>query len=99
MSAVAFLQGVKGRRLLDNFLEAALGGSSPVAANEQSNLPNIGNIFKEIDEPDFADEAGHADEQDVTIGKRLSDGQPVDARPITKRRYPPACRGARAGRG
>src|ERR1700687_532110 len=89
MSAVAFLQGVKGRRLLDDFFEAPLRGSGPIAANEQGNLPNMGNIFKEIDEPDFADEAGYANEHDMTIGERLSNREPVDARHVAKRRDTP----------
>src|SRR5580704_12765897 len=99
MAAVAFLQSVKGRRLLDDFLKATLGGSGPVPPDEQRNLADPGNVLEKIYEPYFADEAGNANKQDVPISERFSNRQAVDARHVAKRRDTPACGRYGAGRG
>src|SRR4029077_8822509 len=75
----------------------ARGGA--ITANQQSDLADTRDIFQEIDEPDFPDEAGHADQQDVAIRERFPHGKALDARDIPERRHRPARynRGMRAG--
>ena len=43
-------------------------------------FPDFGNLFKQVDHPDFADESGDTDEQNVFSGKRLADAEVVDSR-------------------
>jgi hypothetical protein len=65
LCAVNFLQTIKGRRLFNDFLKASLGGSRPVWPDEKRDFPNLRNLFKQVHEPDFADEAGYADQHQV----------------------------------
>ena len=70
--SVPLVQGVEGRRLLHNFLEAALRGRGAVAPDEQRDFADVGNFFQQVHQPDFADEAGHADQHDVFPGQCLA---------------------------
>ena len=78
-AAVAFLQAIESRRLFNDFFETALRGGCAIAANQQRDFADVGDIFKQIDEPDFADKSGHADQQEVPIRERFADGEALDA--------------------
>ena len=85
--AVLFVKTVERGGFFDNFFEAALGGRGAVAADQQRDLADVGNVFEEIDEPDFADETGYADEENVFTGQGFADGEAVDAGDRAQRGY------------
>src|SRR6266481_2474035 len=65
LTPVPVVKRVERGRFLDDFLEAPLGGRCAVAANQKGDLANVGNIFEQIDQPDFADESSHTDQQNM----------------------------------
>ena len=91
-----FLEGVEDRRLFDDFFEAPPRGGGALAADQQGDLADLRDVFQEIDQPDLADEAGDADEQDV-LCRRASRARAAPERAGRCRRAPPGA--ARRGSG
>jgi len=81
-SAVSLVQRVKCGRLFHNFLEAALRRSGTVAANQERDLADVRNIFKQVYQPDLADEPSCSNEQEVSVRQRFADQKALHLRCI-----------------
>ena len=64
---MALVDDIECRRFFDNFFEAAERGRRAVAANQQSDFANVGNILEQVDEPDFADKPRYTDEEQMPV--------------------------------
>src|SRR6266446_7495662 len=84
LPAVALVERIEGRRFLHDLLEAPLRRRYAVAANQQSDLADVGNIFEQINEPHFADESGHANQQKVPLREILANREAFDSRRFAK---------------
>src|SRR5205814_5605023 len=79
------LQTVQRRRLLDDFFKPPLRSRSAVAANQQGNLGDARNMFQQLHHPDFPDETGHTDEQNMFPGQCAANAEMLDSRSAFKR--------------
>ena len=90
VSAVAAIQRIEDRRFLDHLFKATQRGIGFLPPDEQINAPNLRQLHQGIDQPDFADETGHADQHDVLAGESpanrewtdVADSVEIDDRPI-----------------
>ena len=73
--AKPFLQLIEDRRLLKYFLETPLCRRGSLAADEQVNFADLWNLAQQLCEPDFADEAGYADQQNVLARQGFANRQ------------------------
>ncbi len=92
------LQRVERRRLLDDFFKAALRGSGAIATDEQRDFADARDVFKQIDQPHFANEAGDAHQQNVAVRQRFANGKTLDAGNIAMRGHRTSGRRWRARR-
>src|SRR6266849_10850451 len=84
LPAVALVEGIEGRRFLHDLLEAPLRWCCAVAANQQGDLADVGNIFEQINEPHLADESGHANQQNAPVREILANREAFDSRHFPK---------------
>src|SRR5260370_1428102 len=80
------LERVEGRRFLDNLFEAPLRRRWGVAANQQRDLADVGNIFEQIDKPHLADKSRYADQHEVPVRQALTHGEPLHSRSLSEER-------------
>ena len=73
--AQLFLQRIEDRRLFEDFLETPLRRGGALPANQQINLADLRNFVQQLRQPDLADKAGHANQQNVLSRERLPDGE------------------------
>src|SRR5260370_12081123 len=84
LPAMGIMERIEGGRILDNLFEAAQSRRCAVAANQQSDLPDVGNIFEQIDKPDLADESRYTDEKQMPIGQVLTNRETLDSRSMSE---------------
>src|SRR5260370_38815328 len=80
LPAMALMERIERGRILDNLFEAAQSRRCAVAANQQKDLPDVGNICEQISNPDLADESRYTEANQRPIGQVLTNRQTLDSR-------------------
>src|SRR3989442_10984501 len=91
---MALVEDIESRRFLDDLFEAAERRGGAVAANQQRDFADVGNIFEQVDKPDLADESRYADEKQMSVREIFAYRQAVDLRS-----FPEECNGFAQGNG
>ena len=73
--AVAVGEAFEDGRFFDDAAETVERGGGLIAADEQIDLADFREVGEKTREPDFADEAGGADEENVFAAKRITNGK------------------------
>src|SRR5260370_40022166 len=87
LPSMALMEGIESRRILDDLFEAPQRGCGAVAANQQRDLADVGNVFEQIDKPDLADESRYADEKQMPIRQVLTHRETIDSRRLSEERH------------
>ena len=80
LSPMPVVKRVERGGFLDDLFKAPHSGRCAVAANQQRNLADVGNVFEQIRQPDLTDESGHSDQQKMPVRQVLADRKFFDSR-------------------